>query len=58
MRWVRRLIGVAIVVTVMVGGWRFAAENDIAPRAGAVQGREVDWRIERLESGGEIRPRQ
>lgn len=27
MRWVRRLIGVAIVVTVMVGGWRFAAEN-------------------------------
>lgn len=27
MRWVRRLIGVAIVVTVMVGGWRLAAEN-------------------------------
>lgn len=27
MRWVRRLIGVAIVVTIMVGGWRFAAEN-------------------------------
>lgn len=27
MHWVRRLIGAAIVLAVLVGGWRFAAEN-------------------------------
>lgn len=27
MRWVRRPIGVAVVVAVLVGGWRLAAEN-------------------------------
>jgi uncharacterized integral membrane protein len=27
MRWVRRPIGVAVVVAVMVGGWRLAADN-------------------------------
>ena len=27
MHWVRRLIGVAVVLAVMVGGWRFVAEN-------------------------------
>jgi uncharacterized membrane protein YciS (DUF1049 family) len=27
MRWVRRLIGVAVVLTVMVGGWRFVGDN-------------------------------
>ena len=28
MRWVRRLVGVAVVVAVLVGGWWFAAAND------------------------------
>jgi uncharacterized membrane protein YciS (DUF1049 family) len=27
MRWVRRLLGAAVVVATMVAGWRFAAEN-------------------------------
>ena len=28
MRWVRRLIGLAIFAAIMVGGWRFASENE------------------------------
>lgn len=38
MRWVRRLVGVALIVSVMVVGWWFAAANDAVVRIDYVWG--------------------